>query len=162
MSALRNPKWELFVTTYSQNGGNGRAAYHAAYPNVTDKTADNNASRLLRRADVLRRLTELHDIAAHETIKAIADAGLTAETKARDAATLCAIASESLIAMANGDAWDVTQAKDAETGEWKDVKRTYRSDVRRSAAETVLKMYGARQQETIRVELVGDVGDLAD
>lgn len=161
MSALKNPRWELFVTTYAKNGGNGRAAYLAAYPNVKATTADNNASRLLKRADVARRLAEIQEEAAHETVKAITEAGLTAEAKARDAATLCAIASESLIAMANGDAWDVVQAKD-DDGNWTDVKRTYRSDVRRSAAETVLKMYGARQQETIRVELVGDVAELAD
>lgn len=161
MSALKKTEWETFVRAYAKCG-NGRAAYHAAYPDVTDKTADNNASRLLKRADVSRRLAEIQEKAASETIKAIADAGVDIERKAKDAATLCAIASESLIAMANGDAWDVVQAKDDETGEWKDVKRTYRSDVRRAAAETVLKMYGARQQDTIRVELVGDVAELAD
>lgn len=161
MSALKKTEWEMFVQAYAKCG-NGRAAYHAAYPNCKDSTADTQASYLLKKPQIRSRLAEIQETAASETIKAIADAGVDVERKAKDAATLCAIASESLIAMANGDAWDVVQAKDDETGEWKDVKRTYRSDVRRAAAETVLKMYGARQQDTIRVELVGDVAELAD
>lgn len=156
---LKKIEWETFVQAYAKCG-NGRAAYHAAYPTCKDSTADNQASKLLKRPQIRARLAEIQGQAASETIKAIADQAAEIEKNAKDAATLCAIASESLIAMANGDAWDVVQEK--KDGAWVDVKRTYRSDVRRSAAETVLKMYGSRQQETIRVELVGDVAELAD
>ena len=60
-AGLRLP-WITFIDEYIANGGNGEAAYKIAYPDVSDRTARANASRLLTKASVKEELRNKLDV----------------------------------------------------------------------------------------------------
>ncbi len=45
-------KWQVFCDTYLENGLNQTEAYKAAYPKASQATAEREASRLIRKAEV--------------------------------------------------------------------------------------------------------------
>lgn len=106
MKALENDLHERFATAYAaleiaapQQAGNGPKAYLAANPEASEKTAANQATTLLKRAEVRARIDEL--VRAAEGAESIMRAGpfldmllLEAAQMARygkDAATLARI-----------------------------------------------------------------------
>lgn len=160
MSALK-PEWEKFIREYVRNGGNGRAAYKAAYPNASDHTADARASALLKRDKVRIRYEELTRKAANKVVKEVADKQIESAQADDYAATLLAEAIETIRKIHTGEICDEQQEL-GEDGEWKVTRRTSRAADRQRAAEKIIEMYGGATNNTVRVELIGGAEDLAD
>ncbi len=75
---------ENFCVEYATNGGDGTAAYIAAYHPKNKRTAASCASRLLTNANVLKRIRALHDAAAAPRIASMLEAKATLSTIMRD------------------------------------------------------------------------------
>lgn len=160
MSALK-AEWEKFIRAYVKNGGNGRAAYKAAYPNATEASAAQGASRLLKNVKVQSRYEELTRKAAAKAVKVVAEQQIESAQADDYAATLLAEAIETIRKIHTGEICDEQQELD-ENGEWRTTKRTSRAADRQRAAEKLIDMYGDGKTEPIRIELVGGAEDLAD
>ena len=63
-----SPRQEAFCVEYATNGGDGTAAYISAYRPRNKRTAAACASRLLRDANIIKRIRELLDEAAKPKI----------------------------------------------------------------------------------------------
>jgi phage terminase small subunit len=67
MAELFNPRHERFVRAYLKNGVAATAYVQAGYQPTTRRCLDVNASRLLRHADIKRRMGELRRAMTHKT-----------------------------------------------------------------------------------------------
>ncbi len=68
--AKLNPKQEAFVQEYLSNGFNATAAYWNVYSNVkTYRTAAVNGSRLLKNADIQKKILAFQDKIEQKTIR---------------------------------------------------------------------------------------------
>jgi Terminase small subunit len=88
------PTWRRFVDEYFKNGFNGKQAYLVVFPNCDEKSAEANASRLLRNDKVValikRRLEaeEIDDDWVYDNLKAISKYHDSFRIQAAVAATL--------------------------------------------------------------------------
>lgn len=155
-----------FAREYVKNGHNGAAAYRAiAGSKITNGSAKNGASRMLRDDDVMMTIKQLEQKVITKESERIAEEAQTNAAKADDA--VVDVRAE-LIAfyrsMMKGEICDSTTTWDDKARKWVEVKRVAKASDRANAAEKLAAFYGitAQPSEDIQIELIGGIEELSD
>lgn len=161
-------KQEHYAREFVKNGGDRRAAYKAAYGNVTNASAWNGASRLMKNDEVMMMIHHLERKANAKIAKETEKIRAEEQEEAARADDAAADIRAELIAfyrsMMNGEIYDSTTMWDDKAEKWIEVKRVAKASDRANAAEKLAAFYGVTPEpnEAIRIELIGGAEGLAD